>query len=302
MAHQTIDLLFNVTGQSLYFDCPEGAPSSVASSTVYENTTGDDGSTVSATTGSAAVETASNTTFDADSGDGEATPEQCNLTATTGLAVGRVYLATNTLSQREWVEVTAISSGAYVLAREPLTNAYAATNTFVSTRITHAIDSTWVASSSNISSEIAPNARYRWRLVYVVSSVTYAHDVYFDLLRYPARHDVTALDVDRKFPGWVDRLPTYYREDQGKTLIDEAHREVKYDLYNELKGDQDIRNREVVNELVILRAGMLVDPSEVNERRYRDRFAQLLRFTKVPISVGTGAGAAPGTPTLIWSK
>ncbi len=302
MAHQTIDLIYNVTGQSLYFDCPEGRPSSVTTSTVYANTTGDDGTTESATTGSAAAETNPNTTFDADSGYGQADPRQCNLTATTGVAVGRVYLATNALSEKELVEVTAISSGAYVLAREPLANAYASADTFVSTRVTHAIDSTWVADSSNISAEIAPNAKYRWRLVYVVSSVTYVHDVYFDLLRYPARHDVTPVDVDRKFPGWIDRLPTYYREDQGRTLIDEAHREIKYDLYNELKGDQDIRNREVVNELVILRAGMLVDPSEVNERRYQDRFAQIIRFTKVPLSTGTGAGASAATPALIWSK
>ena len=299
---QAIDILFGVTGQSLYFDCPEGRPSAVTSSTVYENTTGDDGTAESATTGSAAVETSPNTTFDAASGDGEANPNQCNLTATTGCAIGRVYLATNATLESERVEVTAISSGAHVLAREPLKNSYTTADTFVSTRVTHAIDSTWVADTSNISAEIAPNQRYRWRLVYVVNSVTYVHDAYFDLLRYAARHDVTALDVDRKFPGWIDRLPTYYREDQGRTLIDEAHREIKYDLYNELKGDQDIRNREVINELVILRAGMLLDPSEVNERRYHDRFAQIIRFTKVPMSSGSGAGAAMAAPTFIWSK
>lgn len=302
MASQTLDILFNVTGQSLYFDCPEGRPSSVTSSDVFENTTGDDGTEEAATTGSAAVETSPDTTFDAASGDGEDDPNQCNLTATTGCAIGRVYLAANALLESEWVEVAAISSGAYVRSREPLKNSYAAADTFVSTRVTHAIDSTWVADASNISSGIAPNAKYRWRLVYVVSSVTYAHDVYFDLLRYPARHDVTPLDVDRKFPGWMDRLPTYHREDQGRSLIDEAHREVKYDLYNELKGDQDIRNREVVNELVILRAGMLVDLNEANERRYRERFAQILRFTKVPMSTSSGAGGNVVNPTFIWSK
>ncbi len=302
MAHQTLDMLFNVTGQSLYFDCPEGRPSSVTSSTVYENTTGDDGTAESATTGSAAVETSPNTTFDAASGDGQSDPRKCNLTATTGCAVGRVYLATSATLESERIEVSAIASADYIIAREPLANSYAAADTFVSTRVTHAIDSTWVADSSNISSGIAPNAKYRWRLVYVVSSVTYVHDVYFDLLRYPARHDVTPMDVDRKFPGWMDRLPTYHREDQGRSLIDEAHREVKYDLYNELKGDQDIRNREVVNELVILRAGMLVDLTETNEKRYRDRFAQILRFTKVPMSTTTGAGGTEVAPTFIWSK
>ncbi len=302
MAHQTIDILYGVTGQSLYFDCPEGRPSSVTSSTVYANTTGDNGTTESALTGSAAVETSPDTTFDAASGDGQADPRKCNLTATTGTAIGRVYLATNATLEREFVEVRAISSADHIIAREPLQNSYAATDTFVSTRITHSVDSTWVADSSNISGDIDPNAKYRWRLVYVVSSVTYVHDLYFDLLRYAGRHDVTPMDVDRKFPGWLDRLPTYYREDQGRALIDEAYKEIKYDLYNELKADQAIRNREVLNELVILRAGMLVDPTDVNERRYQDRFAQIIRFTKVPMSTSSGAGASAVLPTLIWSK
>ena len=304
MSHKSLDIIFGVTGQSLYFDCPEGRPSSVTSSTVYVNTTGDDGTTESATTGSAAVETNPNTTFDQASGTSAANGDAryCYVTATTGFARGRNYLATNALGEQEWLEVQAIASADYIIAREPLQNSYTSADTLVSTRVTHAVDSTWVADSSNISGNIDPNAKYRWRLVYVVNSVTYVHDLYFDLLRYPSRHDVTPLDVDRKFPGWIDRLPTYYREDQGKTLIDEALTEVKYDLFNELKADHAIRNREALNELVILRAGMLVDPSEVNERRYHDRFAQLMRFTKVPVSVGSSAGAATATPTLIWSK
>ncbi len=304
MAHQTIDILYGVTGQSLYFDCPEGRPSAVTSSTVYVNTTGDNGTTESALTGSAAVETSPNTTFDQLSGQSSANGDYryCYLTATTGIVRGRNYLATNATGEQEWVEAQSIASADYIIAREPLANSYTSADTFVSTRVTHAVDSTWVADSSNISGDIDPNAKYRWRLVYVVSSVTYVHDLYFDLLRYAGRHDVTPVDVDRKFPGWLDRLPTYYREDQGRALIDEAYREIKYDLYNELKADQSIRNREVLNELVILRAGMLVDPTDVNERRYHDRFAQIIRFTKVPMSTSSGAGASAVLPTLIWSK
>lgn len=299
MASQTQDVLYAVTGQSLAFDAPEGRPSSVTSSTVYENSTGETGTAESATTGSAAVETSPNTTFDQASAAGTRT---CYLTATTGVTVGRVYLATNATGEKEWIEVTAVTTNDSATAREPLANDFTTADTFVGTRIAHAIDSTWVAASENISGDFDPNPKYRWRLVYVVASVTYVHDVYFDLVRYAARHDVTPQDVDRKFPGWLDRIPTYYREEQGRSLIDEAFREIKFDLYQELKPDQGVRNREIVNELVKLRAGYIAEPNELNAKRYQDRFAQLMHWTKVPMSTDSTGAGHPVDPTPIWSK
>lgn len=302
MAHQTLDILFGVTGQSLYFDAPEGRPSSVTSSDVFASTVGDDGTEEAATTGSAAVETTPNTTFDAASGDGQADPTKCNLTATTGAAIGRVYLATNATGESDWVEAMAIASADYVTAREPLKNAYTTADTFVSTRITHAVDSTWVADKTNLSAVLDPNPAYRWRLVYVVSSVTYVHDVYFDLVRYAARHDVTGLSVDQLFPGWIDALPTYYREDQGKTLIDEAFRAVKFGLYNLAVPDQAVRNREALNQLVKLKAGEMVFQTDINARRYDDMFAQLLTWAKAAVQVDeSGAATRPRTKPL-WRR
>ena len=301
VSHTTIDLLFAVTGQSLYFDAPEGRASSVTSSTVYENTSGDDGTAVSATTGSAAVETTPNTTFDALSGDGQTDPRKCNLTATTSTAVGRVFLATNATLEKEWIEVAAIASADYIIAKEPLRNAFTTADTFVSTRITHAISSTWVADASYISAEFTPNPRYRWRLVYVVSSVTYVHDLYFDLLRYAGRHDVTPMAVRQKFPQWLDSLPTYDREDQGAALIADAYQELKWDLYQELKPDSSFRNREVVNDLVALKAAELGGMDGAAER-YKNRFAQLVHWTKVPFSVDAGAGARKVPALPLWRR
>src|SRR5436190_5204308 len=108
MAHQTLDILYGVTGQSLVFDAPEGRPSSVTSSTVHENIAGDDEQAESATTGSASVETNPNTTFDAASGVDQTDPRKCFLAATTGITPGRTYLAVNATLERDWVEVMAV--------------------------------------------------------------------------------------------------------------------------------------------------------------------------------------------------
>jgi hypothetical protein len=302
MSHATLDILFGVTGQSLYFDCPEGRPSSVTSSAVYESSTGDDGAAESATTGSPAVETTPSTTFDAASGDGEDDPQKCNLTATTGCVIGRRYQATNALGERESVEVTGISSGAYVVAREPLHNAYAAADTFVTTRITHALDATWIADTSNLSHAVDPNPRYRWRLVYVVASVTYVHDVYFDLLRYAARHDVTGLDVDRRFAGWLRSVGSFDRDDQGADVINEAFQHVKFDLYNLSLPDQSVRNREVVNELVKLAAGAMIFATPENWSLYNARVAQLIANGKAATSKSASGASSPGIAASKFSK
>jgi hypothetical protein len=298
----TQDILFGITGQSLVFDAPEGRASSVVSSTVYESFSGDTSTAEGATTGSAAVDTNPATTFDAASGDGQANPRKCNLTATTGIVVGRPYRATSATGEVDIVEVTAIAAADYVIVREPLKNAYTSADTFVTTRIAHAIDSTWVAASDNLSPAFDPNPRYRWRLVYVVSSVTCVHDLYFDLVRYAGRHDVSPVDVDRRAPGWLDRLPDGYEEDQGRALIEEAYQAIKFDLYNFAIPDQSLRNREAVNELVKLKAIAMVDANETTERRYNDRMQQLIAGGKVNVSKSASGAASPGDSLSKWSK
>jgi hypothetical protein len=200
------------------------------------------------------------------------------------------------------VEVTGIASADYVIARQPLQNAYASADTFASTRITHAIDSTWVADSNNLSQAYDPNPRYRWRLVYVVSSVTYIHDVYFDLVRYAARHDVTGLDVERRFAGWLRAVGTFEREDQGASVIAEAFTHVKFDLYNLGIADQSVRNREVANELIKLCAGAMVFNTEEHWRLYNGRMGQLVANGKTDIARSANAAAAPGEVRSLFGK
>ncbi len=301
MASQTIDLLYGAPAQVLHYDCPEGRPTQIRSSKIFQAATGDDGTEEDAVTSSAAVNAAS-TTFAAASGVDEGDPRRCNLVATTNILIGRGYLATNALGETERLEVTGVSSDSYVVAREPLQNAYVAADTFVSTRVTQEVASGWVNDTANISGEFTPFPQYRWRLEYVVASVVYTRDVYFDLLRYAGRHDLTPMDVDRRAPGWMQRLPTQYREDQGRSLIDDAYQVIRFDLYNLDTPDQAIRDRGAVNELVALKAIEMVDRDELNARRYADRLNQLAAWGRLPVSVDSGAGSVPSDAARRWRR
>lgn len=311
------DIIYNVSGQSLTWDAPEGRPNTVVASQIFPLHTGDDGTPETATNGSATVEADPNTTFDATSGAGQSDPRLCHLTATTGIEVGRTFLVTNSSKEKEWVSVVAVTAGNTATARHALRNKYESGDSFVSTRIVQNLADSWVSDKSKISDDTDPAPAYRWRLVYEVDGETYAHDLYFDLVRYPGEHSVTGPDVDRLAPGWVDSLPTDYRDEQGQALIDEAYEEVTADLYAAGIPDEMIRS-EVVDRLVAkkavalrVRADFLADPGgsasiekvEVADRDYDSFLDRLVRtITKVPVADDkSGAGAEHKTGS-IWRR
>lgn len=297
------DIVFGVTGQQVYLDCTEGRPSSVTSVEVFWWDSDDDSATLE---GIGAVETGPNTTFDATSGYGQSNPRLLNLTATTGAETGRIYLATTADGAREWVEVVEVDSGVSVTAKHPLHNAYAAADTFQSTRITATIDATWVADETNLDETCGPNPSHRVRWVYVVSGTTYVADTYFTLVRYAGKHGVRPQDVESISPGWLDRLPTDHRDDQGRRLIDEAHRAVRIDLHQIWTDDAMVAQTEVIDELTRYRCLEMTEMSrllagggsqvtyEAARLAYHSRFDALSKVTnKVPVRDTTGAGTRP---------
>lgn len=301
----TLDLIYGVTGQTVYHDCAEGRPSSVTSATVHAYDAGDDSEGEDAI-GAASVETGPNTTIDAASGFGQADPRVLNVAATTSMAIDRRYLVTAADGQREWFDVEEIDSGNTVTAKHPLFNAYASADTVQSTRIQATIDPTWIADLSSIS-EPEPNPGYRIRWVYVVGGVTYVADTYFNVVRYVGKHGVRPQDVDLTFPGWIDRLPTDHREDQGRKLIDEAYRQVKIDLVAVELDDASVADAEIVDELTRwkalvqselarLMAGSQNDASYAAAKlAYQERLDSLVRITtKAPVRDASGA-AQPKT-------
>ncbi len=299
--NDTQDIVFGVTGQILFFDCPEGRPSSVESVTVYKAAYSDDDD-AEAAVGAASVETNPNTTIDATSGAGQANAHLINVTATTGFATRRRYLVTSVDGYREWFECAEIDAGNSVTAKHPLHNTYASSDTVQSTRIQATVDSTWVADDVNLDDCEGPNPAYRVRWVYVVSGATYVADSYFTLVRYAGRNGVRPQDVEMLSPGWLDRLPTDHVRDQGQRLIDDAHRAVRIDLHQIWTDDAMMANAEIVDELTRYRCVELTELArvmsgggtpttyEVARVAYHSRFDALAKVTsKTPTRDRSGA-------------
>lgn len=310
------EIIFALAGQKFYFDPPEGRPSA-ADVKVYPALNDDESGTVAATSSSATVDTVDTTLgTDASIGDTELT-----VTDATGIARGRRYLLSE--NDREWVEVLFVS-GTTVKIRQPLKNAYTTSAALQGCRISIAVDSTWVNNKSNITDILDPSNRlwmvgqsadvtwvpgaagYRLKWSYTVDGEATQAVSFADLVRYQAKNLVTPLDVDARFPGWLDRLPTDYQEDQGASFIGEAFRALKMDCLGDEQVIRRIRNTEVLRELTIYRANVLAQEASLfnggtnadlvtaARASYQARYDQLMREPKVPVDqTGQGASQVP---------
>jgi hypothetical protein len=303
------DIVFGVAGQVLVCDAPEGRPTSVGPVTVFRWDSSDLDVAELAIAGAASVEANPVTTTDAAAGAGQVNPRRVPLTVTTGCTPRRVFQLVGADLLKEWIDVEQVLAGDAVIAAHPLHNDYAIGSTFVSTRMTATIDTTWCGELTNIDPSAGTNPMFRARWVYVVAGVTCVADTYFNLVRYAGRHGVRPQDVELTLAGWLNTLPSDHRKDQGRRIIDEAYRAVKLDLHQVLVDDSAIAESEVVDELVRYKtieltewARFMASSSSTAdetrhlsaEKKYATRLNAFVRVTtKVPIRNGDGKGA-PG--------
>ncbi len=195
MLNQRTQLIYGVTGQVVEFYPPEwlyGAPSSAATYSVWGPGADLDGT--AEFTGTATADSVS-TTFDQASGySNTSNRDRCYIAATTNTAVGRYYLITNAIGQRELVKVDAIASADYVSCSGPLGYDYTTSDTFLSTRQYFTIDATFIADES----KIAPDWKVRWS--YTINSVAYRHWTYLDVVRAVAAPSITGAELYELFP------------------------------------------------------------------------------------------------------
>lgn len=284
------DLAYGVTGQTLYWDCPEGRPSSVTSVAVYSMTESDDGTQEAATTGSASIDSV-NTTVDAASGAGQTNPRILYVASTSGVNTGgQPYLLTAADGEKEWLEAVSVDSGNSITTRHPLHNAYTTADTLQGVRISISVDDTWIGDETNLSDGSDPTPGYRIRWVYVVDSVTYVHDGYADVARYPGYASLLPTDVEAMYPNYRNRLPTYHRIDEGRKLIKEAEEQVRFELLAQDIDDASVRDVDALNRAILLRFGVLLarvnfasgsDPRELElaTKDYDDFMAKLFRVS-----------------------
>jgi hypothetical protein len=310
------ELLFNVTGQTLVFDIPEGRPSSVTSITVWRSEGDDDGQTESAA-GSPSIDSVNTTVAAPGAGVSQSDPTAITVASATSIVKDRQYLLTATSGEYEWIEIASIT-GTSLKTRVPLMNDYAAASTLQSTRVTAIVDPTWIADKTKVTGELGVLYRnremgdqdeepwYRAACVYVVGGVTRKREIRFDVVRYTSTHAVTPLDVDNAFPGWLDRVPVDYRKDQGRRLIDEAFRALRNDLLAEGHTARWIRRGDVIGELLIFRANLKaletavmhgkagLDALNAGKDAYAQRYNQLIREPHLRIGSSVNGGIIGG--------
>jgi hypothetical protein len=293
----TQEVLFGVTSQSLVLEVDRPL-SAITSVTVWSIQADDTSPAESATTGSPAIDSATEATTAA-AGASEDDPTLLTVASTAGFVAGRRYRISGA-GHAETFELARIATGA-LYARHPLVNSYASGATIDATlRATQGLLDSWAADLTKLSPTANPNPTYRVKWV-----VTHADDssvgVYFrnfDLVRYPSSPPVSPLDVDRADPGWLDRLPEDYRDDQGRALIVEATRDVRLDLWHRGIADQALRSGEAFAALVIARS--ILAAIEANARRGSD-----LAITAYPVAKDAYDRRLAGlvdSPTLALDK
>lgn len=298
------DIIFGVSGQVLVLEA-DVPIASVTSVSVWDSASPDTTTAESATTGSAAVDSATEFTTAA-SGYGQTDATEMAMASTAGFVAGRRgYISGAGMS--ETFEIERVDTAA-IYARRPLVNAYASGATVnMTTRATIAVASAWASDTGNLSAAMDPNPAYRvrWEVV-TIAGDTAVYFRNFDLVRYPSSPPVSPLDVDRAHPGWIDALPPDYRASQGRPLIEEATRLVRLDLYSRRLADQALRTGEVYAALVIdravwsvieangMRGGEVATALAIAKDRYDRRLAGLVESAVLAVD-SSGGGASTST-------
>lgn len=303
------EIVFGVAGQTVSLMAPDGRPTVATSATLIPFDADDSNGTALA---SVAIDAVS-TTVSVASGDGNSDPNLITVASATGIDIGGTYLLTSTTGANEWV-VVAAKNGTAIYARHPLRNAYPIASTFVSTEITAAFPDATAADASKITS---PTRRigYRVRWVYVgADGTSKTAQTTVAIVRYQTRNPVLPVHVDNRFPGWLERLPTDYRADQGKSLIDAAFESVRIDVLQEGQIDHAQRDPAAFAELVIHKTmeiaievaiqvgGGSAEALVAAREGYAERLTRLIRQPIVDMQASEGGASATGARVPFWKR
>lgn len=312
----TQELLFGVTGQSFILDAPEPV-SSVNTVSVFEIYADDTTEAEQATTG-AASRLISAASTNAAAGPSQGDQTRIPVASVTNMIPGRRYSLASGVGAGEWevFELASYETG-YLYARHPLVNDYASGSIVADLRWSISASSTWVADVNNISSNATPNARYRveWD-VELATGERRIYETNADLVRHASTVPVTPIDVVAAYGGWLDLLGPDDRKTQGRRLIVEAARLLKFDLFRRGIADQATRNTEVRAALIIARTiylsleeqaragAVALDQVEAARLQY-DSMLKGLADTPVLALDKTGGGGATtttGRSMSLWRR
>jgi hypothetical protein len=323
-------LTYNVTGQQIEWYPAQaevlryGAPAA-ATVTIWKGTITAD-SAPSIGPSSATVDAVS-TTVDAASGYSQANRNRLYLAATTGIAVGRRYLLTGALGQRELVVPVAIASADYVDLEEPLAYDYAAADTLVGLRQSLAIPNAFIQDVSNIniiaalgslerpnaSNSQAPPFRVDW--AYTLSGAPLRDLTTFDVERRSAKANLSIADLRELIPDANFYESVVQRGQDFMPQLAAAERDVMIDIrragYNpDAIIDPQAYNRIVLQKwmVTIIRGMVLASPElgtffDLLKGEYTSMFQDLIGTTcRVWIDTGTSGAATIDPPRQLWLR
>lgn len=295
-----IALTYGLTGQVVDFYPPEaaeGVPSSASCSIWTATQSNDDTAELTPTP---TIDSVSLTVNGASGHFNHAVSrKRIFLSATTNLATRRQYIAQNLVSQREVFRCAAISSSGtvYTDSEHDLVHDYPVGSSVLGIRLYFTIDSTWVATESNLNDPEEPY-RVRWR--YTIAGIPREHWTYLDLVRVAKKHGVTVESLLKEWPSLWYQLPQEDRVMSAQYLIASGWEQVETDLRlagidpNSLRdsGLLDVLVKESTME-VLGRRGEAPPGRDVEQfsreaaARYRRDFEKAVAGNKLTRSEGT---------------
>lgn len=305
------EIIFGAAGQSITFMAPDGRPTAIDLVSLIPYDADDDSGTAVTLSGTAI--SGVSTTVSSESGDGTSDPTLVHLASATGLKVDGTYLIRSTIGETEWVTVSSIS-GNDIHVRSPLRNSYALGSVLEGTTISASFPDSIASDKSKITSPLRQNS-YRVRWVYTgADGVKRTAQTTVAVVRYQTRNPVLPVHIDARFPGWLERIPTDYRSDQGKSLIESAFEAVRIDIRQE--GQVDHANRdpdgfasliihktlEIAAEVAVQFGGGSAESLVAAREGYTERLNRLIRQPSGDVQTSEGGASQIGKKLPFWSR
>ena len=326
-----VALVFGVTGQALEFYPPtdeimqDGPPASAATVTVYKGDGSNDDPASIAFTGTATLDSVSTTT-DAAAGPSQSVRDKVPLTATTNVVAGRRYLLTNTAAaggQRQIIIPKAIASADYVTHSGDVGYDFASGSTFLGLRHSLTVDSTFIATTSNINffgnptpsmgtvGQGAPAPPYRAVWAYPTGGgLSRRYTTTFDVARAPLKHNVDAARIRRLLPDSVHDEWLAQRGGDLAPQIAEAFDRLRFDVRMAGYDPDAITDPEITNRLTAMATCALLATHGVGrpgdraaeawaeewERRYQNEFQKAIGTVMRAWTQADSTGALASTP------
>jgi hypothetical protein len=262
-------ILYNVTGQTLAFEPPQGRASSDGTVAIYDTRYPLDDTTKNPLVTGTATRKAVSTTLTAAAGASQANPRLVSLSPPAPLKVGDFVWITNASSQAERRKVVAIGTSTITLDEDLVWDYPITTSTMASAEMTSpVIPAGFVQNKVNLGED------YMADWVFAVAGVTYHTRTRWDLVREIVDWALFDSDLLERFPD-LRRFRFASSPDSFAPITKAAQRDVDGVLRARDFDPDKLRGNETVKYLVALRALLLlaqngVKPNGVEARDYHD--------------------------------